>query len=102
VLRTGRLATANSTILSANPGGAKLIDIVLKTNKPFTTIVFDPMVAPASSYMNDVRVDLNPEVFESGKGIAYITDFPPEGHNAIVIVDLGTSEAWCRLSFGPM
>lgn len=97
VLDTGRLATSNGTILSASPGGAKLIGVDLDTNAPFTTIVFDPMAAPADSYLNDVRVDLNPELSESGQGIAYITDSSPEGRNAIVVVDLGTGEAWRRL-----
>jgi sugar lactone lactonase YvrE len=34
---------------------------------------------------------------ESGQGLAYITDSSPEGQNALVVVDLGTGEAWRRL-----
>lgn len=48
-------------------------------------------------YLNDVRIDLNPELSASGQGIAYITDSSPEGRNALVVVDLGSGEAWRRL-----
>jgi len=47
--------------------------------------------------LNDVRFDLNPSITESGQGVAYITDSSSEGRNAIVVVDLGTGEAWRRL-----
>lgn len=52
-------------------------------------------------YLNDVRFDLSPNVTASGQGVAYITDSSPEGRNAIVVVDLGTGEAWRRLILDP-
>lgn len=48
-------------------------------------------------YLNDVRFDLTPSITQSGQGVAYITDSSSEGRNAIVVVDLGTGEAWRRL-----
>lgn len=47
--------------------------------------------------MNDVRFDLTPSLTQSGQGVAYITDSSSEGRNAIVVVDLGSGEAWRRL-----
>ena len=44
-----------------------------------------------------MRFDLTPSLTESGQGVAYITDSSSEGRNAIVVVDLGTGEAWRRL-----
>lgn len=48
-----------------------------------------------------MRFDLSPNLTASGQGIAYITDSSPEGLNAIVVVDLGTGEAWRRLQRHP-
>lgn len=48
-------------------------------------------------YLNDVRFDLTPSLTSSGQGVAYITDSSSEGRNAIIVVDLGSGEAWRRL-----
>ena len=97
ILDTGRVATENGTILTASYGGPKLIGVNLQNDSIFTTIVFSTDAAPADSYLNDIRFDLTPSLTPSGKGVAYITDSSPEGRNAIVIVDLGSGEAWRHL-----
>lgn len=97
ILDTGRAATANGTMVPASYGGPKLIGVDLSNNSIFTTIVFSPTAAPADSYLNDVRFDLNSSLTDSGEGIAYITDSSMEGRNAIVIVDLGAKTAWRHL-----
>jgi len=98
ILDTGRTSSPNGTMLPAAYGGPKLVGVNLTTNEVFTTIVFSTVAAPADSYLNDVRFDLNPSLTASGQGIAYITDSSPEGDNAIVVVDLGTGEAWRHLA----
>ncbi|EGP88944.1 uncharacterized protein MYCGRDRAFT_108740 [Zymoseptoria tritici IPO323] len=101
ILDTGRTAISDGTILPASPGGAKLVGVDLDTDQIFTTIVFDSKAAPAASYLNDMRFDLSSNLTKSGQGVAYITDSSPEGQNAIVVVDLGTGEAWRRLVLHP-
>lgn len=66
------------------PGGPKLVQIDLKTNRPVRTIAFDATVAPQGSYLNDVR-------FAPDGSTAYITDSGVRG--SLVVVDLasGTS-----------
>ncbi|KAE9982364.1 hypothetical protein BLS_006207 [Venturia inaequalis] len=97
ILDTGRTATPDGTMLNASPGGVKLVGVDLTTNEIFKTIVFDTTAAPAVSYFNDVRFDLSPKLTSSGQGVAYITDSSAVGLNAIIVVDLGTGEAWRRL-----
>ena len=64
-------------------GGPKLIKVDLKTNQVAQTIPFGEDVAPAKSYLNDVRVDTN-------AGVAFITE---SGLGAIIVVDLKTGKA---------
>ncbi|MDQ6656498.1 MAG: major royal jelly family protein [Verrucomicrobiota bacterium] len=64
-------------------GGPKLVKIDLKTNQIVQTIPFDEDVAPANSYLNDVRI-------EPGAQTAFITD---SGKGAIVVVDLKSGKA---------
>jgi sugar lactone lactonase YvrE len=64
-------------------GGPKLMRVNLSTNEVEVTHVFDETVAPAQSYLNDVRVDTR-------TGTAYITD---SGLGAIVVVDLESGSA---------
>ena len=64
-------------------GGPKLVKVDLSTNKVVETIPFGEDVAPAKSYLNDVRIDTaNQKAFisESGKG-------------AIIVVDLFSGKA---------
>ncbi len=65
------------------PGGAKLLQVNLATNRVERVIHFDAAVAPAASYLNDVRTDPRGDV-------AYITD---SGAGAIVVVDLKSGAA---------
>jgi sugar lactone lactonase YvrE len=65
------------------PGGAKLLKVDLDRDKVVSTIGFDETVAPAASYLNDVRVDTE-------KQVAYITD---SGLGALIVVDLKTGKA---------
>ena len=64
-------------------GGPKLVKVDLSTNKVVQTIPFDETIAPARSYLNDVRVDTK-------SGHAFITE---SGVGAIVVVDLKSGQA---------
>ncbi|KAI0449743.1 major royal jelly protein-domain-containing protein [Xylaria acuta] len=97
ILDTGRVQAPDGVLLSAAYGGPKLVGVNLTTNEVFKIIVFPPNVAYPDSYLNDVRFDLRPSVTESGQGIGYITDSSSQGHNAIIVVDLGTGESWRHL-----
>ena len=60
-------------------GGPKLVKIDLATNKVVQTISFGGDVAPAKSYLNDVRIDTrNQKAFitESAKGAIIVVDLP--------------------------
>ena len=65
------------------PGGAKLVEIDLATNKVIRTIPFSDQVAPRKSYLNDVR-------FDTANQAAYITE---SGVGAIIVVNLRTGES---------
>ena len=65
------------------PGGAKLVEIELKTNRVTRVIPFGPDVAKPGSYMNDIRIDTK-------RGVAYLTD---SGLGGIVTVDLHTGKS---------
>ena len=64
-------------------GGPKLVKIDLSTNKVAQTIPFGEDIAPAKSYLNDVRID-------TATGKAFITE---SGMGAIIVVDLKTGKA---------
>ena len=63
--------------------GPKLMRVDLSTDEVVETHIFDETVAPARSYLNDVRIDTR-------SGTAFITD---SGLGAIVVVDLETGSA---------
>ena len=65
------------------PGGPKLVRIDLATNSITRVYLFPPDIAPAKSYLNDVRID-----WEHEKAI--ITD---SGLGALVVVDLESGES---------
>jgi sugar lactone lactonase YvrE len=88
ILDTGRVENA-----PAPAGGAKLVGVDLATNRVFRTITFPADVAPADSYMNDVRFDYS----RGGAGMAYITDSSETTHG-IIVVDLATGKSWKRLA----
>lgn len=64
-------------------GGAKLVELDSAGEKVLRTIRFDGAVAPAASYLNDVRIDTQTET-------AYITD---SGLGGIVVVNLADGSA---------
>ncbi|KAK4497804.1 hypothetical protein PRZ48_010458 [Zasmidium cellare] len=102
ILDTGRSLTPNGTLVPSTYGGPKLIGIDLTKNDTIThTILFPPTVAYPDSYLNDVRLDLRPNITASGKGLAYITDSSVEGRNGIIIADLGTGKSWRHLDGSP-
>ncbi|KAJ4394904.1 hypothetical protein N0V93_004124 [Gnomoniopsis smithogilvyi] len=58
-------------------------------------------VAP-DSYLLDVRFNLLSNVTDSGAGIAYIVDSPPDSNRtALIMFDLGSGECWRRLESDP-
>jgi sugar lactone lactonase YvrE len=86
------LDTGNVKMEGTIPGGPKLIGIDLQTNSLFKTIAFPADVAPRTTYLNDVRLDLR-----RGKaGMAFITD-SSRISNAIIVVDLDSGRSWRRL-----
>ncbi|KAI1469313.1 MRJP-domain-containing protein [Daldinia caldariorum] len=98
ILDTGRVLTADNVLLQSVYGGPKLIGVNLENNTVVKTIVFPPTVAYGDSYLNDVRFDLRSNLSNSsGEGFAYITDSSAEGHNALIVVDLGSGESWRHL-----
>ncbi|KAK1773173.1 hypothetical protein QBC45DRAFT_455655 [Copromyces sp. CBS 386.78] len=106
IVGTGRPAyifpNGSEALLPSSSGGPKLVGVDLSTDTVFTTILFSPEVAlPNDSLLDDVRFDLRPNITSSGAGVAYITDASLSGQNAIVVVDLGTGDAWRRLQGNP-
>ena len=78
-------------------GGPKLVCMDLKTNQIVKKILFPQDVALPTTYLNDVRFDL-----QIGKeGVAYITDSAQNGRNGIIVVDLASGESWRRLNDHP-
>jgi uncharacterized protein (TIGR02246 family) len=77
------LDPANPGFQGVVAGGPKLVQVDPKTDKVVRTIRFDEAVAPARSYLNDVRIDTRTRT-------AYLTD---SSTGALVVVDLesGTS-----------
>jgi len=77
--------------------GPKLICIDLKDNQVIQAIHFPENVALKTTYLNDVRFDLN-----RGKaGYAFITDSSDKGPNGIIVVDLSSGESWRKLNDHP-
>ena len=78
-------------------GGPKLLCVDLNMNQVVKKILFPQNVALPTTYLNDVRFDL-----QRGKeGIAYITDSAQNGPNGIIVVDLASGESWRRLNDHP-
>lgn len=77
------LDPANPGFQGVVAGGPKLVQVDPKTDRVVRTIRFDETVAPARSYLNDVRIDTRTRT-------AYLTD---SSLGALVVVDLasGTS-----------
>lgn len=78
-------------------GGPKLVCFDLNTNKIARKIVFPENVVYKTSYLNDVRFDL-----QHGKaGYAFLTDSSEKGPNGIVVVDLDSGQSWRKLNDDP-
>jgi peroxiredoxin/sugar lactone lactonase YvrE len=77
------LDPANPMFTGVVEGGAKLMRVNLADDSIERTYVFDESIAPAGSYLNDVRIDTESET-------AFITE---SGLGAIVVVDLKTGQA---------
>ncbi|KAJ5664446.1 hypothetical protein N7507_005177 [Penicillium longicatenatum] len=69
-------------------GGPKLVGVNLTTNQVFKTITFSEDVAYSTSYLNDVRFDLQSMITGTGEGVAYISDSSFTYNNGIIVVDL--------------
>lgn len=85
------LDPASPALAGVVPGGAKLAQIDLSSNAVVRVIAFSDAVAPAKSYLNDVRVDL-------ASNHAYITD---SGLGGLVVVNLTDGSARRLLSEHP-
>ncbi len=72
------LDAANPAFQGVVEMGAKLMKVDLERNKVIMTILLDSRIAPANSYLNDIRVDTK-------KKHAYITE---SGTGAIVVINL--------------
>jgi sugar lactone lactonase YvrE len=77
------LDPANPLFGGVVEGGPKLVKVDLETDRVIQVIYFDPSVAPAMSYLNDVRIDHRHHY-------AYLTD---SGTGALVAVDLVTGRS---------
>lgn len=73
------------------PGGAKLVEVNLATNRIERIFPFDATTAPINSYLNDVRLDPRGD-------FAYITD---SGSGAIVLLDLSNGSSRRLLANDP-
>ncbi|MEV0225514.1 L-dopachrome tautomerase-related protein [Streptomyces sp. NPDC050704] len=91
------LDTGSPLFAPSSYGGPKLVAVDLRTNRIARKILFPPEVAPAHSYLNDVRFDLR----RGAEGMAFITDSSERGPNGIVVVDLATGASWRRLANHP-
>jgi sugar lactone lactonase YvrE len=91
------LDTASINFTPPKSNGPKLVCIDLKSNQVTKTINFKPDVALQTTYLNDVRFDLN----RGREGMAFITDSSQSGPNGIIVVDLASGDAWRRLNDHP-
>ncbi len=91
------LDTGSINFQPVKPGGAKLVAYDLKTDKEVKRIEFSQEVVRATSYINDVRFDLQ----RGAEGMAFITDSSERGQNGIVVVDLASGLSWRRLDKHP-
>ena len=74
--------------LNSARGGPKLVAVDLNSNQVVQTIVLGDAAYP-TSYLNDVRLDRNPNLtgITGGKGAAYISDSSAEGRNGIIVCE---------------
>ena len=101
VLDTGRPTLSDGTQAYSSPGGPKLVAIDISNDTVYKTYTFPENVHRIDSYLNDVRIDLNPGITAEGQGVAYMADSSNEGRNGFIILDLGSGRSWRRLSLHP-
>ncbi len=77
------LDPANPLFKGVIPGGPKLLQVDLSTDRVVRTYRFDSEIAPEGSYLNDVRIDTQ-------RDFAYITD---SGEGALIALDLKKGDA---------
>jgi len=77
------LDPANPKFSGVVAGGPKLIQIDVTENEVVRVFPFDSTIAPAASYLNDVRIDTE-------RDVAYISE---SGLGAIIVVNLVTGDA---------
>lgn len=85
------LDAAAPMLMSIVPGGPKLVQVDLRTNKVVRTIPVPPDVAKTNTYLNDVR-------FDNERQFAYITD---SGLGGIIVVNLATGKSHRHLDGSP-
>jgi sugar lactone lactonase YvrE len=95
--RLWALDTGSVNFTPPKPGAAKLVAIDLSNNQVVKTIPFKSDVCLPTTYLNDVRFDLN----RGKEGMAFITDSSQAGPNGIIVVDLASGDAWRRLNDHP-
>ena len=101
VVDTGRPTLPDGTMPYALPGGPKLLAINISNDTIYRIYTFPEHVHRIDSYLNDVRIDLDPTATANGQGIAYMADSSSEGRNGFIVLDLGTGQSWRRLSLHP-
>jgi sugar lactone lactonase YvrE len=94
ILDTGSI---NLQPVRASSGGPKLVCYDLSTNKLVKRITFPENVCLNTTYLNDVRFNLN----MGPEGTAFITDSSDSGPNGIIVVDIASGESWRRLNDHP-
>ncbi len=92
------LDTGTVDMKPVRPFSPKLVCIDTKTNAVAKTILLPPIVAPAGTYLNDLRIDGRRG---TGEGIAYITDSGEKSPSGIICVDLKSGKSWRRLAGQP-
>lgn len=80
-----------------SPGGPKLVQVDLSTDRVRRVITLPRDVALPSTYLNDMRFDLR----RGRAGMAFITDSSSGGPNGIIVVDLGSGRSWRKLNGHP-
>jgi sugar lactone lactonase YvrE len=95
--RLWALDTGSVNFTPPKPNAAKLVAIDLSNNQIVKTIPFKSDVCLPTTYLNDVRFDLN----RGKEGMAFITDSSQAGPNGIIVVDLASGDAWRRLHDHP-
>jgi len=92
------LDTGTVEMKPVQPFSPKLIAIDTRTDRVVKTILLPKPVAPESTYLNDLRIDLRRG---DGEGIAFITDSGATSPDGIICVDLKSGRAWRRLAGQP-